>query len=207
MTRYHFENLPNNYQGQINGKVEYVNTTKMIVEILNILKQEKYINITIRENERFINHIANQIVTNRGTIIVNHKTLFLDNCYINDHIQQSLQSYRLNIKIEQFPLLSFPSIGENSLSTWLYDNQLLGFHVNDTISQRKIILFNSNINLGLSWLREYASSLMDINHIEIESNYKQTTLINQDHIIDYLPNSNNQSILFLGRTNIDRYPV
>jgi len=207
MTDYHFENLPNHYQGQINGTLEYVNTTGMILDLLNILKQDKYVNITIRENERFINHIANQLITNRRTLTVNHKILFLDNCYINDHLQQSLQSYRLNIQIEQFPFLSFPSIGTNSLPTWFYDNQLLGFDVNDTISERKIILFNSNITLGLSWLREHASSLIDINLIEYQSNYKQTTLINQDHIIDYLPNSNNQSILFIGRTNIDLYPT
>ncbi len=66
---------------------------------------------------------------------------------------------------------------------------------------------NSNITLGLSWLREHASSFIDIHRIEYDSNYKQTTLINQDHIIDYLLNSNNQSILFLGRTNIDLYPM
>ncbi len=40
---------------------------------------------------------------------------------------------------------------------------------------------------------------------EYKSNYQQTTLIDQDHIIDYLLNSNNQSILFIGRTNIDLY--
>jgi predicted NAD/FAD-dependent oxidoreductase len=207
MDRYQFKNLPNNYQGQINGKLEYVNTTKMIVQLLNILQQDKYINITIRENERFINRFGNQIVTNRRTLTVNHKVLFLDNCYINDYLQQSLQAYRLNIKMEQFPLLSFPSIGPNSLPTWLYNNELLGFDVNDTKSQRKIILFNSNITLGLSWLREHASSILDIDRIEYNSNYTQTTLINQDHIIDYLPNSNNQSILFLGRTHIDLYPM
>jgi hypothetical protein len=109
--------------------------------------------------------------------------------------------------MEQFPLLSFPSIGSNSLPTWLYNNELLGFDVNGTKSQRKIILFNSNLTLGLSWLREHASSLLDIDRIEYNSNYTQTTLINQDHIIDYLPNSNNQLILFLGRTHIDLYPM
>jgi hypothetical protein len=35
----------------------------------------------------------------------------------------------------------------------------------------------------------------------------KTTLIDQDYIIDYFPNSNNQSIIFLGRTNIDLYPM
>jgi hypothetical protein len=207
MARYQFKNLSNDYRGQINGKLEYVNTTEMIVQMLNILQQDKYINITIRENERFINRFDNQIVTNRRTLTVNHKVLFLDNCYINDYLQTSLQSYRLNIKMEQFPLLSFPSIGPNSLPTWLYNNELLGFDVNATESERKIILFNSNITLGLSWLREHASSFIDIDRIEYDSNYKQTTLINQNHIIDYLPNSNNQSILFLGRTNIDLYPM
>jgi hypothetical protein len=207
MNRYHFNNLSNDYRGQLNGRLEFVNTTKMIIQLLNIVKQERYINITIRENERFINNIGNQIVTNRGTIIVNQKILFLDNCYINDHIQQSLSPFQLNVKMEQFPLLSFPSMETKALPTWLYDNQLLGFHINDTESDREIILFKSNVTQGLSWLREHASSIIDINQIQYEINYKQTTLIDQGHIIDYLPNSNNQSILFLGRTDIDLYPV
>jgi hypothetical protein len=34
----------------------------------------------------------------------------------------------------------------------------------------------------------------------------KTTSTDQDHIIDYISNSNNQSIIFLGRTHIDLYP-
>ena len=207
MRFYHFKNLPNNYRGKLNGNLEYINTTKMIIDRLNILKQDKYINVTIRENERFINFIPNQIITNRRTINVNYKILFLDNCYINDYVKETLYPSRLDIKIQQFPLLSFPFIGRNSLPTWLYDNQLLGFDVNHTKSEEKIILFNSDMNEGLSWLRNHASSFIDMNSFKNESNYKQTTLVDQGYIIDYLPNSNNQSILFVGRTNIDLYPI
>ncbi|CAF2565440.1 unnamed protein product [Rotaria sp. Silwood2] len=207
MNQFYFENLPTNYRGQFNGKLEFLNTTKMIIDSLNILKQDKYINITICENERFINNIQNQIITNRREITVNHKILFLDNCYLNDYIKELLQPFKISIKTEQFPLLSFPLKRTNSLITWLYNNQLLGYDSNDTKSEQRIILLNSNVTSALSWLNEHASSFIDINQINYESDYKQTTLIDQDHIIDYLPNSSNRSILFIGRTNIDLYPI
>ena len=207
MERFHFQNLPDNYQGRFNGKLEFVNTTKMITDSLNILKQDKYSNITIRQNERFISIIANEIITNRATIRVHHKILFLDNCYLNDYIQQSLQPCRLNLKMERFPVLSLSSNRINSLPTWLYNDQLLAFHLNHHEPQQKIVLLNSDVTNASLWLNRHLSALINTNLTQDQNDYKQTTLTNQGHIIDYLPNSNNRSIIFLGRTNIDFYPL
>ncbi|CAF3340019.1 unnamed protein product [Rotaria socialis] len=107
MNQFYFENLPNNYRGQLNGKLEFLNTTKMAIEKLNILQESKYVNVTIRENERFMHVSQNQIITNRRTIKVNNKILFLDNCYLNDQIKESLEPFKLSIKTEQFPLLTY----------------------------------------------------------------------------------------------------
>lgn len=207
MRRYHFDNLPKNYRGEIDGKVEFVNTTKMIVDLLRILERERYVNVTIRENERFINYTSKQLITDRRTITVHRKVLFLDNCHVNDHLQQSMLPYRLSIRTEQFPLLSFVPLTTQSSLTWSFDDQILGFDVNDTKSERIVILFNGNITLALSWLKQHATSLLNVGQLQYQSTYKQTILTGQDQIIDYLPDSSNQSIVFLGRTNIDLYPV
>ncbi|CAM4795595.1 unnamed protein product [Rotaria magnacalcarata] len=207
MNQFYFENLPNNYRGQLNGKLEFLNTTKMTIEKLNILLESKYVNVTIRENERFMHVTQNQIITNRRTITVNNKILFLDNCYLNDQIKESLEPFKLNIKTEQFPLLAFPLLQPRSSITWLFNNELLAFDSDDTIPEKRVILFNPNVTNALSWLRDHLSRSIDINQIKYESHYKQTTLVDHDHIIDYLPNSNNRSIVFIGRTNIDLYPT
>ncbi|CAF4327723.1 unnamed protein product, partial [Rotaria magnacalcarata] len=136
-----------------------------------------------------------------------NKILFLDNCYLNDQIKESLEPFKLNIKTEQFPLLAFPLLQPRSSITWLFNNELLAFDSDDTIPEKRVILFNPNVTNALSWLRDHLSRSIDINQIKYESHYKQTTLVDHDHIIDYLPNSNNRSIVFIGRTNIDLYPT
>ncbi|CAF4707689.1 unnamed protein product, partial [Rotaria socialis] len=175
----------------------------MAIEKLNILQENKYVNVTIRENERFMHVSQNQIITNRRTITVNNKILFLDNCYLNDQIKESLEPFKLNIKTEQFPLLTFPLLQAASSITWLFNNELLAFDSDDTIPEKRVILLNPNVANALSWLRDHLSRSIDINQIKYESHYKQTTLVDHDHIIDYLPNSNNRSIVFIGRTNLD----
>lgn len=206
MHYFYFNNLPNNYQGKLNGNLDFVNVTEITLNSLNTLKQEKYINVTLRENESFISYAQNQIISNRRSITVRNKILFLENCDINDYVKSLLSSIQTDIKIERFPLLVFPSIRTNPI-TWLYNNQLLGYSVNDTKSETRVIVFNSTIDNALSWLNQHASLLMDTNAVEYESNYKQTTLTYQNNAVDYILKSNTEAIVFISRTDIGLYPT
>lgn len=207
MQIYGFNHLPKNYLGQIDGKLEFQNTTKMILNLLKVLQEPHYQNITLRENEGFIDRLGDKIITTRRTLTVHGKTIFLDNCYINEHIQSSLGSYHLNVRMEEYPMISFPPRGSSSVPTWQYKNEILSYDVNDTNVERRMIIFQSNTSTALSWLRTHASNLIDLNLLKYQSNYKRTQLIDRGHIIDYLPNTTNQSIVFFGETQIDSYPV
>ena len=185
-----------------NSSFNQFNTTEMIGQLLNKIHREKFRRITLGENERFIDLIGNDLFTDRRRLIVKRKVLFLDNCYLNEYLQRS---FHLNIHFEEYPLLTFSTKGNLSLPIWSYENQLFAFDLHNRKEfQRKMIVFNSNITLGLSWLKRHASSLVELNSMRNPLIYKQTKLIEQESIIDYLPNSNNQSIVYFSRTNFDR---
>ena len=199
MQRFHFNNLSNDYQGQLDGKLQFINTTDQIIQLLDLIKQEKkYHRINLAENEQFLHFDQNQIITDRRTLILQKKILFLDNCYLSDYLQQSI---KLNIQFKQYPLLTFSPKGNLSIPTWLYQNHFLCFNINQT---NFIRFFNSDIPRGLSWLRNHASALIHLDPIENSSIYKQTVLVDQDYLIDFVPNSNNRSIVLISQTNLDR---
>lgn len=199
MRKFHFENLSNDYQGQINGKLEFINTTDEVIQLIDLIRKEKkYHRINLAENEQFVNVYDNEIITDRRKIIFENKILFLDNCYLNDYLQQSIQ---LNIQFKEYPLLTFAPKGNLSIPTWSYEDHLWSFNVNQTNS---IVFFHSDISRGLTWLKEHASALIHLDPIGNNSVYKQTTLADQDYLIDFVPESKNRSIVFLGEMNLHR---
>ena len=208
MNQFAFENLPSNYRGRLNGKRDFVNTSQLIENVLNRLKEKKYSNITLAENEEFLNHFHEEILTSRRKIFVKRKMVLLDNCYIHPYIEQSLKPFVLNILINAYPVLSFPSMRSNSSFTWsFHPNRFIGFHLDKDPPEKRVLLFHPSLSFALSWLEEHCSALFDVTRLKYEANYKETKIMDQGQIIDYLPNTNNQTIVVFGENHLDLYPI
>jgi hypothetical protein len=155
------------------------------------------------ENEQFLNYTHPRVFTSRGTMIVRQKILFLDNCRMEDYVSRALGKSHVNLQFEELPFVSFNQRSNMSLPTWQIKQQLLGF--DDKALRRHMIVLNSNVSQALDWLRHHASSLLNPDDYVWNGVYKRTSLIDQGHIIDYIPDSANRSILFMGRTDVDLY--
>ena len=206
MARYPFQALSDPYRAKFDVGVSFLNQTDSIIDLLDVIRQgDIYSNVTIRENEQFLNYTHARVFTNRGTMLVRQKILFLDNCRVEDYVSRVLGKLHVNVQFEELPCVSFSQRANMSLPTWQVDQQLLGFDDNKA-RRRHIIVLNSDVSQALGWLRRHASSLLDPDDYVWNKVYKRTSLIDRGHIIDYIPDSANRSILFIGRTDVDLFP-